>query len=276
MLTKTEMRFPHKALLTAVMLEEMYEYPREIVRLNYRDQSDGIISGLEYVIRNGELILTEGLLKFEGEIYMLSSAVNISELAEKCGLMSSGIYDINLSRAMGIKRDVCLTEERLEIRFLDVERENVGAGGFTLGTIHYTGRDRFTLPALSDGENAFEHFFEPSRVDVTKVLVSARTQATFHPLIFRAVEKFLETKPDKTFMDCALLVTLQTVGSISVETLKAYVFAEGGSSKTNDRLKLLKEFFDCLMRSKLKMLRAENSREEYTMPSKKKSSGRMI
>ena len=69
MLTKTEMRFPHKAILTAVMLEEMYNYPRELMRLNYRDRSDGIICGLDYILRGDDLILTEGLVKLDGDIY---------------------------------------------------------------------------------------------------------------------------------------------------------------------------------------------------------------
>ena len=275
MLTKTEMRFPHKALLTAVMLEEMYAYPREMVRLNYRDRSDGIISGLEYVIRDGDLILTEGLLKFGGDIYILSEAVNISALAEECGAQPSGIYDINLSKAAGVKRDVCLTEERLEIRLVEVERDK--ADGFTLGKVHYRGRDRFNLPELSDDGDLFEHFFENSYVNVTEVLMSARARATFHPLIFRAVEKFLETKRNKTFMDWAILVTLQAVGSIGVETIEAYIAEEGDSSKITDRAEMLREFFDCLMRSRAKMLRAEDSKdEEYKKPLGRKYGGKMI
>ena len=247
MLTKTEMRFPHKAILTAVMLEEMYNYPRELMRLNYRDRSDGIICGLDYIL-------------------ILSDEVNLRALAEANGLTDDGHYDIILEPASSVRRDVCVTEDRLEIKFVEHK-----AQGFSLGTFVY--KDRFKLPALSDDEGRFKHFFEQSYLNVTDVLMSSKVDvdapnagsemsATFHPLIFRAVEKFLVSKKNKTFMDYAILIALQSVGSIDIKTIKAYINEEGESSNVGSRSDLLKRFFECLMSSKAKMLRAEAISEE--------------
>ena len=281
LLTKTEMRFPHKAILTAVMLEEMYNYPRELVRLNYRERSDGIICGLDYMLRGNDLILTEGLVKLDGEIYILSDEVNVSALAGANGLTDDGHYYIVLEKASSVRRDVCLTEDRLEIKFVEHATE-----GFCLGAFVY--KDRFKLPELSEGAKKFEHFFEASYFNVTNVLMSSKIigvpkgglemSATFHPLIFRAVEKFLVSKKNKTLMDYAILVALQSVGSVDLKTIKAYVVEEGETLEGGSREELLRTFFDCLMRSKAQMLRAESdSKKDELKPIRRTSPyGKML
>ena len=55
----------------------MYDFPQEILGLQYLTFGDGIVSGLEFKEVNREIFLTEGIVKFKGEFYF-SSAGEIS------------------------------------------------------------------------------------------------------------------------------------------------------------------------------------------------------
>lgn len=266
MLERKILRFPHKAILTAAMLEEMYAYPREILQLRHQNYCDGIIGGMDYALDgNGDLILSAGLFKHGGAIYVLSHDLNIGELAEQRTLKIDKPYFVSIANAPNVVRhEVCLKSEQLEIRF--TER----AEGIVLGQFVWRGRTKFKLP------NQFDEFFNRSFINVVEIATASRGEATFHPIIFRAVKKFLASKAEKTFMDYAMFVSLQNGEVLSRETLDAYIAEEGKAANFVNRSALLQTFFDCLKSSKPKAIYV-NAAESKTKPGLgRRSIGKMI
>ena len=86
MFTNTNLEFPHGAILTSAMLQEIYKYPREFFDLLYKNYGDGIICGLDYLIEDQNLFLTFGVIRRDGEFYFLAQNLNISEIAQKNNL----------------------------------------------------------------------------------------------------------------------------------------------------------------------------------------------
>ena len=254
MFTKTDLTFPHGAMLTSAMLREIYNYPREFFNLLYQGYGDGIICGLDYFIQDKNLILTSGVIRLDGEFYFLSQDVNISALVKKNNLEIDHKYYICLSRLSAQKED-CLTENNLTVTFSESEIFP------TLGQFYFSSYDAFNLPKLDEGAEPFGNIFRPSVLNLADVPVVEKGGATFHPLLFRLVQKFLAGKEFKTPFDYSILTQLQTTGVISTQTIKSYVAEEGGKSDFTSRADLFKIFCECLVNSKFNhtVLRAAES-----------------
>lgn len=258
MLTNKILNFPHKAILTKELLQEIYKYPREFFRLMYNDYADGIICGLNYFI-DGEknLTLSAGMILFGGEIYFLEENVNISDLAEKNNLTDGRDYYI-FSHKESQKKSPCLTENKLILNFSEEEQN------FSLGKFRFKSKNDFTLPTLSDGDDPFENIFRSSTFDLLNVPFADKGEATFHPQLFDLIKNFLESKENKTPLDYSILTHLQNQEIISLQTLKYYIAEENGEDTFESRKELFQTFCDCLLKSefKIKALQIEDMQEE--------------
>lgn len=70
--------FIPKKILKIDMLENLRDYPRDMIRIFYQNYSDGIITGCDIKINEMELILKPGIIKFGGVIYMLNEEVKMT------------------------------------------------------------------------------------------------------------------------------------------------------------------------------------------------------
>ncbi len=64
-------------ILKKEMLENLRDYPRNYLDIYYKNYSDGIISGTELVISENLITINEGIIKFNGKLYMLSDKLSI-------------------------------------------------------------------------------------------------------------------------------------------------------------------------------------------------------
>lgn len=260
MLTNKTLNFPHKAILTKELLQEIYKYPREFFRLIYNDYADGIICGLNYFV-DGEknLILSAGMILFDGEIYFLEENVNISELAEKNNLVDGTDYFITPQKNSQ-KKSPCLTENKLILNFSEEEQT------FSFGKFRFKSKNDFNLPTLSDSDEPFENIFRPSTFDLFAVPFADKGESTFHPQLFELVKKFLTAKENKTPLDYSILTHLQNHETISLQTLKYYIEEETGEDTFENRQELFQSFCDCLLTSefKIKTIQIEGMQEEET------------
>ena len=251
MFTNKNLKFPHKAILTSELLQEIYKYPREFFRLLYKDYCDGIICGLNYFIdEDKNLILSSGIILSDGKFYFLEEDLNISELAEKNNLISGHDYFIFLQKESQ-KKSPCMTENKFTVNFSEEEKN------FTLGKFRFKSKDDFTLPTLSDGEDPFENFFRASRLNLADVPFTDKETSTFHPQIFDAIKKFLLSKENKTPFDYSILTYLQNNGVISLQTVKFYIEEETGENNFESRQELLEIFCKCIVNSKFKIQPSE-------------------
>ena len=203
MLTRKELRFERRSILTARQLRAIEKFPREFLRLMYSDFGDGIISGLDFIKRGDEIFLTEGLVKL-GENFFFAAEENLSRLM--AGLKEGKRYKI-------VEENVITEKISLEVR----ELADVGGlefGRFKAGLVH--------LPEV-DAENLFEEFTKGSRLNLLNVAYSTRGGATFHPLIFRAILARLQRKENPAPVDQSLMIQLADGGTVSLAALKIFV-----------------------------------------------------
>lgn len=55
------------------MLENLRDYPREFTDLYYQDYSDGILAGSTILVQESFLIISKGMVKYNGRIYALET-----------------------------------------------------------------------------------------------------------------------------------------------------------------------------------------------------------
>ena len=262
MFTRKNLQFPHKAVLTRGMLQELYDYPREFFRLMYNDFSDGIICGLKYFHKDGALYLSAGIFRLEGALYFLPQNFNLSALAEKNNLKVDQEYAITFKK---ISRDSeqCVKEIALEPTFS-------AGGGVTLGEFIFL--NEFELPELASGSNPFENIFQRNTFNLLEVPAASRGTATFHSQLFKLVKEFLSTKKNRTPFDYAILVQLQSNETIPIETIREYISAEKGSCKFTSRRDLFKAFCDTLISAKFTAASFKNPDAPESETSRSRSS----
>ncbi|MBR2178797.1 MAG: hypothetical protein IJ862_00160 [Selenomonadaceae bacterium] len=87
-------------------------------------------------------------------------------------------------------------------------------------------------------------------------------------------ETLLKRKSQQTHMDYAILTTLQTCGVISYETVLTYIAEEGVRVDDDNRSKVLRAFFNCLMSSKTKLSYSGVTAKSESKVEKKSTSGK--
>lgn len=232
--------FPHKAILTGGMLEEIYRYPREFMRLMFDGYGNGIICGLDYSLRGGELFLSAGIFFAGGNFYILSRDVNISDLSAEKNLVVDREYFVALERKT-FAEEQCITTTTLELVFNEIKPPH------TLGQFVFLGRENFYLPQFTDDPN---EMFSRSVLNLCEVPFAARGTSTFHPLLFRQVKNFLQNKPNKTPRDFAILTYLQNNEVISVTTMADYMLAANCEFDVDNRTDFFRAFLTCLREQK--------------------------
>ncbi|MBR4904374.1 MAG: hypothetical protein IKZ53_06860 [Selenomonadaceae bacterium] len=228
MLSRNELRFERRSILTATQLRAIEKFPREFLRLKFIDCGDGIISGLDYIERDGEIILTEGLVKL-GKNFFCAEEINLSELIKDA--TDGKRYKIILGEPQRSAEENVITEKiSLEIRELD-DKDGFELGRFKAGLTR--------LPKI-DAEDLFGEITSLSRLNLLNVPYSTRGGATFHPLIFKAILTRLERKENPAPSDFALMIQLADFGIVSLNALKIFVVSKGVDWKENSREEILK------------------------------------
>ena len=226
-LSRKELRFERRSILTATQLREIEKFPREFLRLMFLDFGDGIISGLDFIERDGEIFLTEGLVKL-GKNFFFAQEINLSGLM--AGLTEGKLYKIVLGTPQRTAAENVITEKiSLEVRELK-ESGGLEFGRFKAGLTH--------LPEL-DAEDLFAEFTKASRLNLLNVPYSTRGGATFHPLIFRAILSRLQRKEKPAPADGALMIQLADFGIVSLNALKVFVECKGVAWRDDSREEIL-------------------------------------
>lgn len=76
--------FLKKHLLKIEMLENLRDFPRDLVNIFYQDYSDGIVSGCEVTVEGNQLIIHPGIIIHQGILYTMTEAKQIPYANEDC------------------------------------------------------------------------------------------------------------------------------------------------------------------------------------------------
>lgn len=70
-------KFSRGRILKTEMLDLLRDYPRDFIDLYYRDYGDGIIAGAEIKVQSERLIVSPGIVLYQGRIYMMKESVSL-------------------------------------------------------------------------------------------------------------------------------------------------------------------------------------------------------
>ena len=231
MLQRNELHFERRSILTAAQLRAIESFPREILRLKYLDYGNGIISGVDFVQRGDEIFTTEGIVKL-GNFFYCADEINLSALAK--GAIGTFKYHFVLAEPKRTAAENVTTEKiSLEVKQLEKNFTGFEFGKFTSGL-------RIKLPDIN-AANLFDEFTaKGSRLNLLNVPYSVRGGTTFHPYIFRAVLKKLESKENPSPADTALMINLANFGVATIPALKIYVQSNGVNWRDDSRENIFK------------------------------------
>lgn len=250
----TEIVFAAGELLSAAMLEESYRYPREFLRLYHAASPDGIIRGLDFVSREDGVYLTVGIVKLRGIYYTMPQDVSMGAWIsqQKEPLLEGVEYFFCISQ-----EDVMTSENathgiaarsRITLKAL----RNRPEGSLLLGKYKHRADRPLQLPTLQVNDaDPFAAFTQASYVQLMESeYAHPRGETTYHPLLFRAMQSYLEQKKMLSPYDFSLLTELQNNGIVALRTLRAYVAANREESLALSlqltREKLFREVTACL------------------------------
>ena len=263
MLLKKEVSFLHGNILTKEMLDETYAYPRNFVELKYNDYSDGIITGLDFVEKDGTMYLTKGFVKFKGEYYFLLENINLTNYfldMKKNSKRQSTTYYLYLKRSEPIKAGSII------VRNLDlyVSEENKQDEFFSLCRF-FGNESNMNLPRLN-GSGEQKPFYDlidnNLYVNLIDTLYAMPGKATYHPFLFKAVAEYLEQKPNKSILDNVILMQIQNMKVLSIDAMKTYINAVGcDDEKSTNRKGLFYSFIKCLKKKEEQKTFLEKNKE---------------
>lgn len=77
MFSNTYPLFKPGRILKIEMLEELRDFPREILDISFKEYSNGIISGCNIEVNNDYIVVTKGIIKHQDMIYILKENYTI-------------------------------------------------------------------------------------------------------------------------------------------------------------------------------------------------------
>lgn len=218
-----KIRFAPRTILTHEMLEAIYDFPREILRLQYLNFGDGIISGLEFKEVGKEIFLTEGLVKLKGEFYLSAAGdINLTKFfKENRPPLRGEISCFALCPVQNPKIVGGVKMESLELKILpkkDLPPDALCVGNF------YDELFDVVLPDKNiSAEKFHDEFTTLNRIQLLDVPYSCYGGATFHPYIFSAAKNILRQKENKSPAELALLLQIEQSGVVTPDALKIYI-----------------------------------------------------
>lgn len=194
--------FERGSILKKEMLETLRDYPRDLMNIYYRDSSNGIISGCDININGYEIIINEGIIKYNNKIYTLNEAFSIP-------------YE-NYSKEMILK-----------VRFLDDETDS----SFLKFQSQVFLDDNLELMSdemelcrfkLKEGAKLRENYVdfgdlstEYNTVNILNIKYSGHETETMHPRIIKMFSESLLKSNTKEYED--LIFTMVSLNSKFVE-----------------------------------------------------------
>lgn len=124
MLKNYKLEFNRGDILTSKMLDRLYKYPKEIFEISYTNHSDGVITGMDIIKKEDSNILTQGILKYNTEYYVLDKDIILDEILEKMNIDEGSKYDIYFDLEKDLSASIKCSSFSINISISDEERRN--------------------------------------------------------------------------------------------------------------------------------------------------------
>lgn len=194
--------FTKGSILKKEMLENLRDYPRDLMNIYYRDSSNGIISGCDININGYEIIINEGIIKHNNKIYTLRETFSIP-------------YE-NYSKEMILK--VRFLDEETDSSFLKFQSQVFLDDNLDL----MSNEVELCRFKLKEGAKLRENYVdfadlstEYNTVNIINVKFAGNEIETLHPKIIKVFSEALLKSGSKEYED--LLFAMLSLNAKSVE-----------------------------------------------------------
>lgn len=251
MLKRYDISFSRGNIITQHMLETMYNSPVETVERLLCDYSDGIVSGMDIKVDNGDIIVTAGVYKLDSRLYTLEHDLMFSTSR----LSDSKTYVLSLMLGSDGKPEINRnTKEYVTDNSIDI----------------------VCIPKMSDVDDRFilcEFQGRPvmpydcnkllnSVFNITKCRYSVIGDYTYHPFVFGLILKKLQNKNDKHPFDYVLMTEINREKVLVHGIMEQYIYETFGRNyKIAD---LLKDFINAIDKLHFKVTVSDKVEEQRT------------
>ncbi|WP_028515165.1 hypothetical protein [Ruminococcus flavefaciens] len=234
MLHNYNVSFPKGSIITGQQLQLLHDQPIKYLNYQYIDNSDGVISGMEMEEFNGKLIITPGMYKYNGILYLLEEAFvvqienqpfesgqNYSIILSACEQsIAPDIIDNQLQMLVAISNSISTTSSNLICSFYGTPQ----------------------LPKYCKDIFSENFDFLPYQQSCYG------KKPTYSKYLFRLVYQYLTAEKSRPHtLDYVLISEISRCGYISPLTMLNYIIASGQSAPTfEDRRAFFKVFIDSL------------------------------
>jgi len=196
--------FDPGAILTSEMLQELNDFSRNFASIMYEKHNDGILLGAGIEEKEGELIITPGIIKYRGLIFRSKEPTSL-----KCVLDGVQIEDDNdywLSLVLQSVDEKCGPSRRKFVLRPSFNKNLFNVEGIILACL-----------------SSYDGSFLPSKqgkVDMCCAPYITLEGETYHPQIFLGLKEILMKKKNKTSLDYIVLQSLLRDGVIGANFIK--------------------------------------------------------
>lgn len=226
MFTAIDLTFLKGEILTKVMLDELYQFPKTVLSLQYHNFPDGILCGTAIFEEDGEIFMDKGLIKYQDTFYRMETTFPLSRFVadhfEDGRCVPQKSYKIVLIPSKNVidKREgqVSLT---LMPEILQTSEEAKGIPIAFFNSINQTVKLPHFSPSLELKE--FSKFVKTVSFSMVAVPYASQSGVTFHPYLFSKIKDSLQLKPEKTALDYMILQEIAKNKVIELEFLELIV-----------------------------------------------------
>lgn len=164
--------FSHGRLLKKEMFENIRDFSKDFIDIKFRDYSDGIIVGANAIIKDHNIIVTRGLVKQEGRVYILDKDYTLPYYSTNKEMIIKVRF---IDKALDDSFEMYNTEIFLD-EDTEVKRDEIEIGRFKIkeGAV------------LISAYNSFEDLdAEYNAINIVNVSYSGLKKSTIHPLILK-------------------------------------------------------------------------------------------
>lgn len=230
MIKNSIVNFKRGNILNQHMLEELQEFANRDIQVFYYGYSDGIIQGLDFILKDNLLFLTPGIVKFHGKYYYLEKEMEVLN-TENFKYKKLYIYLVN----EGIKEENNITVDSLKIKISEeaIEKDAIFLGFCSRQDLSV----KITYKSLED-----LNLPKSDIINIVERKYAGKSGPTISPTILNLFAQKMKNKKLTSPLEHFIFFKGLNKEIIEIDLLKEYLNYNGDSFMEIFKLLLKKKF----------------------------------
>lgn len=202
--------FKKNRILKLEMLENLRNFPRDFVDIEYQDYTDGIITGLVPTVYDKKITFCKGIVKYEGKIYLINEALSVSYADTNNEVM----IKLNLLERL---EDEDFTTQCIDVKLdfdMSIKKGQLELGRFKLKNGAYL---------RSDYKGLYDFATEYNTINIIHTQIAAQQESTIAASLLKFfANEVLEAGTDN-MMDLNFAFTCLNAKVVARKVIIAYI-----------------------------------------------------